>query len=117
MFEIILYSDSIGRSQIGEFIEDLKGSSKSSRINFIKVVAYIRILEEKGTSIGMPVVRYLRDGIWEMRPLSNRILFANVGHDRYLLLHSFRKTTNKTPKKEIDRAKRELADYYRRESI
>ena len=115
MFEIVIYSDSSGRSQICEFVEGLNKNDKDSSINFIKVVSYIRLLAENGTSIGMPVMRYLKDEIWELRPIANRILFANIGNNRYLLLHSFRKTTNKTPQMEIEMAKKELADFKRRE--
>ncbi len=88
---------------------------KNERVSYTKIVAYIRLLVNKGTSAGMPIMRYLKDGIWELRPVSYRILFAFIGNNRYLLLHYFRKTTNRTPQREIDRAKRELEDYLRRE--
>ena len=119
MFKVILYEDSLGRSQVGDFIKDMKEkgeNGRNTRINYTKIVAYIRLLRDKGTSVGMPIMRYLKDGIWELRPVSYRILFAFIGGNRYLLLHYFRKTTNRTPQREIDKAKKELEDYLGREN-
>ena len=79
-----------------------------------KIVAYLNILQEKGTAAGMPMLRHIQDDIWELRPLSYRILFAKAEPDRFVLLHHFRKTTKKTPKKELEKAIRELSDYRRR---
>ena len=52
--------------------------------------------------------------IWELRPLRDRILFAGVYKGEYVLLHQFMKSTQKTPKKEIDKAKSELIDFIKR---
>ena len=49
-----------------------------------------------------------------MRPIRDRILFASVVDRRYLLLHCFMKQTQKTPAREIERAKREFADFIER---
>ncbi len=118
MFEVILYEDSAGKSQVAEFVTSLKNRNdegKNARTSYRKTIAYVRLLAENGTMTGMPVMRYLQDGIWELRPLVYRILFAFVGENRYLLLHSFRKTTKRTPKREIEKAKRELEDFLVRE--
>ena len=118
MYNIIIYEDEKGYSDIKSFISELRKTSKnnkSDRINFEKVIAYIDLLEEMGTWIGEPVTKHLDGDIWELRPLSNRILFAIYDKDSYILLHHFVKKTNKTPKKEIDKAYRELYDFKRRD--
>ena len=117
MYEIDFYEDNRGNSDVADFIKELREKSRTSkeaRINFNKVVAYIDILEEMGTWIGEPFAKYLDGEIWELRPLNNRILFAGYKNNTYVLLHHFLKKTNKTPQREIDRAKRELDDYRRR---
>lgn len=117
MYRIELYEDVHGFSDVAEFIRELRDKSKTSkdaRINFNKVVAYIDVLEEMGTRVGEPVTKHLDGEIWELRPLSNRILYAYFREDTFLLLHHFRKTTRKTPKSEISKAIRELEDYKRR---
>lgn len=120
MYEVLFYSDEKGKSEIVDYIKELKEKSqtdKNARINLNKIVAYIDILSEKGTKIGEPVVKHLDGDIWELRPLSNRILFAYHKDKIYILLHHFIKKTNKTPKREIEQAKRNLKDYIEREKL
>jgi phage-related protein len=52
--------------------------------------------------------------IWELRPLRDRILFAGIVDGSFVLLHGYRKQTQKTPAREIEQAKRELSDYLER---
>ena len=92
MFKIDFYEDNQGKSEVKDFIRDLKKKSKTSKdakIIFHKVVAYIDILEEMGTRVGEPVTKHLDGDIWELRPLSNRILYAYYDNDTFVLLHHF----------------------------
>ena len=115
MYEIIIYQDKNGKSQIMDFLYELVNKNgKDAKINRNKVNDYIQLLAEYGTYIGEPVCKHLEGDIWELRPLDNRILFAGVVDSKFVLLHQFLKKTQKTPKKEIDQAKRELADYLER---
>ena len=115
MYEIIIYQDKNGKSQILDFLYELVNKNgKDAKINRNKVNDYIQLLAEYGTYIGEPVCKHLEGDIWELRPLDNRILFAGVVDGKFVLLHQFLKKTQRTPKKEIDQAKRELADYLER---
>jgi len=117
MYEVIFYSDARGNEPVAELINELRQKSytdKNARINFNKIVAYIDILSEKGTRVGEPVVKHLDGDIWELRPLDYRILFAHSEDKIYILLHHFIKKTNKTPLREIERAKRNFVDYIER---
>jgi len=117
MHEVIFYNDADGNEPIANYIRELRQKSltnKDARINFNKIVAYIDLLCEYGTWIGEPVVKHLDGEIWELRPLSNRLLFAKYKDNIFILLHRFVKKTNKTPPTEIDQAKKLLADYIER---
>ena len=117
MYRIEFYEDEHGYSDVKLFINDLRDKSstnKDARINFNKVVAYLDILEEMGTRVGETVTKHLNGKIWELRPLSNRILYAYYSNNTSVLLHHFVKKTNKTPKKEINKAIREFNDYKKR---
>ena len=115
MYEVIFYHDKNGKSQVLDFLKELvKQKGKDARINANKVNDYIQSLAMYGTYIGEPVCKHLDGEIWELRPLSNRILFAGVVDGKFILLHQFPKKTQKTPKREIEQAKRELADYMER---
>ena len=92
-----------------------KSSSKDSRIKLNKISDYIQALSVYGTGqLTENYVKHLEGEIWELRPIKNRVLFAGIVGGRYVLLHQFRKTTQKTPVKEIEKAKRELADFKER---
>lgn len=117
MFEIRFYEDERGFSDVKSFIKELKeksATSKDAKINFNKIVAYIDVLEEPGTRIGEPVTKHLDGEIWELRPLANRIMYAFYKDNTFILLHHFEKKTKKTPRREIEKAKREFEDYKRR---
>ena len=64
----------------------------------------------------MPIryVKHLDGDIWELRPIRDRILFAAWDGNKFILLHHFIKKTQKTPKRKIDQAKHNLADYMER---
>ena len=120
MYDVIFYSDSKGNEPIAEFIRMLHKRSptdKNARINFNKIVAYINLLSKNGTRIGEPVTKHLDGDIWELRPLDNRILYAYYKGNKFILLHHFIKKTKKLPPKELEQAKRNLADFIERNEI
>ena len=59
-------------------------------------------------------MKHLEGDIWELRPLSDRILFVGWADNRFVLLHHFVKKTPKTPRREIERAQRNFADFMER---
>ena len=112
MFDIEFWEDKKGYSDVADYIENLsKKSDKDSRVNLRKIVAYIDILSEKGNSICHPVARHVDDDIWELRPLDNRFMYAYITGDKIIILSHFIKKTNKTPKVEIEKAKKRLEEY------
>ena len=117
MYDIIFYSDDKGDEPVADYINELRTKSyttKTARINLNKIVAYIDLLCEEGTRVGEPVTKHIDGDIWELRPLRNRILFAYYKDNLFIFLHHFIKKTDKTPPKEINQAKRNLADYIER---
>lgn len=91
-----------------------KRSDKDSRIKLNKIRDYVKVLSEHGTQAGEPYIKHLDGEIWELRPLRDRILFVAWVNGNYVLLHQFMKKTQKTPAREIEKAKRELADLIER---
>ena len=84
--------------------------SKDSRIKLNKLNDYIELLSQHGTRVGEPYIKYLEDEIWELRSLRDRILFVAWIDGCFVLLHHFVKKTQRTPRREIEKAKRELKD-------
>lgn len=119
MHEIIFYEDSSGRKPVLEYMQELeKRKSKDSRIKLNKINDYIQALSVYGAAeLSENYVKHLDGEIWELRPIRDRILFAGVVGGRYVLLHQFMKQTQKTPAREIEKAKRELADFKERSGL
>ena len=119
MHEIIFYEDRSGKKPVLEYIrESEKAKSKDSRIKLNKINDYIQALSLYGTAeLSENYVKHLDGDIWELRPIRDRILFAGVVGGRYVLLHQFMKQTQKTPAREIEKAKRELADFRERSGL
>lgn len=114
MYTIEFYEDSRGYSAIWQFMENLRTkalSNKDARIQYKQIALYLNLLEKNGTYLPEAIVKYLSDGIWELRPGNNRILFFTYVNNTFVLLHHFRKKSQKLPKKEFDQAVRNRTQY------
>ncbi len=83
-----------------------------------KIFRAVDILSDYGPMTKMPHSEYLTDGIFEIRAQSNgniaRVLYFFVVGKQIILTHGFVKKTQKTPSREIEKAKRYRDDYNRR---
>lgn len=115
MYQVIFYQNKNGKSEVLDYMEKLrsKRNNKDARVKINKITAYINQLEKHGLSIGEPYIKHLDSDIWELRPLRDRILFAYWDNNKFILLSQFIKRTQKTPQREIEKAKRLLDDYKR----
>ncbi len=71
-----------------------------------------------GNKLRMPYSRELSDGIFELRTQVgndiSRILYFFIVGKNIILTNGFRKKTEKTPKEEMELAKKYKADYFNR---
>ena len=118
MYKIKFYADNKGREPVKEFLKSLydKGDIMS-RKRADKINKYLAVLRLSGTFIGEPYVKYLGEELWELRPARDRIIFAVCTGSEILLLHQFLKTTQKTPPKEIEIARKRLKDFKTQEEL
>lgn len=108
---IYFYKDKNGNEPVLDYMRELASKKgKDSRIKLNKINDYIELLSQHGTRAGEPYIKHLDAEIWELRPLRDRILFVAWIDGSFVLLHHFVKKTQKTPKRELEQAKRELAD-------
>jgi phage-related protein len=75
--------------------------------------SYVRLtelLEEFGLELRMPHSRALGGGLFELRPRGRegiaRVFYCTKVGRKIIILHSFIKKTNETPKRELDIARR-----------
>ena len=98
-------------------MEGLRGKSlknKDARIQFRQLTLYIELLQNNGTNMSENITKHIDEDIWELRPGNNRVFYFFAAENTFVLLHHFRKQTQKTPSREIEKAKSERDDYLRR---
>ena len=111
LHKIYFYKDRNGNRPVADYIRELaKKTDKDSRVKLHKIQDYINALSEYGLQLREPYIKHIDGEIWELRPLKDRIFFVAWHNGSYVLLHSFMKKTQRTPKREIEQAKRELVD-------
>lgn len=118
MFEIEFYADKNGYSETAEWVMELDKRAqhnKEARVRLKKFAEYTELLRQCGTYIGKPVVKHLEGTeFWELRPTRDRVIFVHIIKNKFLLLNHFVKKTEKTPPREIEKARRMLKDYMER---
>lgn len=113
-YKIEFLKNDKGISESEEYIKELINksfSSKDARIKINKITEYLDGLEKFGVAIGQPVVKHIKDELYELRPLRDRFFFFYQHENKYIMLNHFIKKTQKTPQREIDKAFR-LVVYY-----
>lgn len=120
MYTIEFYEDSRGNSSVWQFLEILRIkalTNKDARIQYKQICLYLNLLEKKGTYLPETITKYIADRIWELRPGNNRILYFSYTNDRFVLLHHFRKKTQKLPRKEFEQAINNRRQYLKRQEV
>lgn len=113
IFKIEYYKSNDGEYPAEEFIlsQNIKMQAKIFR--------NLELLESKGNNLREPYSKHLEDGIFELRnKIGNnitRVLYFFVIGEKIILTNGFVKKTQKTPKGEIDIAKKYRNDYLNRE--
>ena len=98
MYKVVFYKDSQGRSELYERILELAAKSehnKDVRIQHKQIVFYIELLKNQGSNLPTNISKHLQENIYELRPGNNRVLYFFYINDTYVLLHMFRKKTQK----------------------
>ena len=113
-YTVEFYEKTNGKSEIWDFLENLRQKAKTSkdaRIQYRQISLYIQLLQDNGTRLPENITKHIEENIWELRPGNNRVFYFYYDNGTFVLLHSFRKKSQKTPRKEIEKAKAERDDY------
>jgi len=99
---VVFYRTASGTEPVREWLKGLSKRDKKRIGEDIKTVQY-------GWPLGMPLVRKLDHGLWEIRSRLDlriaRILFTLADDGRMVLLHGFIKKSQKTPQTDLRLAK------------
>jgi len=106
ILRVVFYRTAAGNEPVREWLTGLSREDRTSVGFDIKTAQY-------GWPVGMPLIRKLDPGLWEVRVRITtgiaRVLFTVVG-DVMVLLHGFAKKSQKTPAPDLKTAKQRMAD-------
>lgn len=112
MFNIEFYQLPNGDKPVKEFLDGLDNKMRT------KAVYGLSILEEFGNKLREPYSKPIGGGLFELRIKFagdiSRIFYFFVVDNKIILTNGFIKKTMKTPKAEIELARKYKADYERR---
>ena len=114
MYSIVFYEDKNGKSELYQELMELTKkavNNKDARIQLNQINYCVELLKNQGSRLPSNISKHLQGEIWKLRPGNNRVLYFYFENDTFVLLHMFRKQTQKTPKAEIEKAVRECNDY------
>ena len=100
---VLFYKDTDGRCTLDEFIVSRTPREQA------KLLSWIAQLDQEGPNLARPFADLLEDGIHELRiKLTGqriRALYFFCYKEFIVLTHTFEKTTNRVPKREIKKAR------------
>lgn len=109
MFCVDFYRLPNGRAPVEDFLDGLNIKMRN------KALDSLLLLEEFGNNLREPYSKSIGDGLFELRIKFSsdisRIFYFFFADNKVILTNGFIKKTRKTPKVEIDLAKKYKADY------
>ena len=106
ILDVVFYKTESGNEPVRDWLKGLSREDRKSIGEDIKTAQY-------GWPLGMPLIRKLERGLWEVRSnISTGIarVFFTVQEGLMILLHGFVKKSQKTPPNELDTARRRLSN-------
>ncbi|MDK4481523.1 type II toxin-antitoxin system RelE/ParE family toxin [Fusobacterium necrophorum] len=112
MWKVEYYEKENGKIPVFDFIES------TDKKMMTRIFQKMRLLEEYGDTLKEPYSKYLQKGIFELRVSSDtnisRIFYFFFWNKKIILTNGFIKKTQKTPKKEIEKALEYKKEFERR---
>lgn len=105
MWQILFYTDHRGKCPPIEFIDSLPVVDQA------KIRNDLRLLEEFGPKLGMPHAKKIHGRLWELRPGGVRIFYFTYISNQFVVLHGYRKQSQKAPAREIEIALRRMKEF------
>lgn len=108
VLEVRFYATAQGREPVRDWLKSLSPEARKTIGEDLKTVQF-------GWPLGMPLVRKMEAGLWEVRSTTDagiaRVLFTTVG-PVMVLLNGFVKKTAKTPPDDLKLASRRMKEVH-----
>jgi phage-related protein len=104
MWSIFFYKDRRGKCPPLDFIEGLPVIEQA------KIRNALRLLQEFGKNLGMPHGKPIQGKLWELRPGGIRLFYFAYIEKQFVILHGYRKQSQKAPGREIEIALKRMEE-------
>ncbi|PIQ83072.1 MAG: hypothetical protein COV76_00595 [Candidatus Omnitrophica bacterium CG11_big_fil_rev_8_21_14_0_20_64_10] len=106
--QVVYYVDARGCSPVLSLLQELPAKEQQ------KILAYVSYLEERGEELRRPISDYVGDKLYELRPGGHRVLYFFMLRGCAVIVHLFRKKTDRLPESEKKIALSRMQDFLRR---
>jgi phage-related protein len=106
MIAIEFYLTASGRSPVAEYVQALPLDERA------EIDAVLEDLAAHGLKAPLVSMRQIEGKLWELRiPPRTRIFYVMIEGTRMILLHAYKKQSQKAPPREIETARRRMAAF------
>ena len=99
-WSVEFYLDDRGESPVELFLLSLQPAERAAMLRGIALLATY------GVQLRMPYARGIEGDLWELRAGAGRVFYFIFRGRRCILLHGYRKKTQRAPRREIEVARR-----------
>ena len=107
-WRVEFYSDDRGRIPAYEFVTSLAPGEHAAALRALDLLA------QYGPRLGMPHARPIEGRLWELRAGPGRLFYFLYTGERFIVLHGYRKKTQRASRREIDTALRRMNEVLER---
>jgi phage-related protein len=100
--EIIYFCQASGKQPVKQYIDALPTADAAA------VLASLESLKRSGLKNTLVSLKPIAGKLWELKISAHRVFYVMVTGDVIVLLHAYKKQTQKAPKKEIDLAQKRM---------
>lgn len=104
---IVFFTTASGQMPVRRYLDNLERRSLAA------INVALNDLHTQGMSGATVDTRKLRVGLWELKVGLHRVVFTQLDHGQIVLLHAFRKQSQRTPLVELTTARSRLARFLR----
>ncbi|OGY23012.1 MAG: hypothetical protein A2172_03430 [Candidatus Woykebacteria bacterium RBG_13_40_15] len=90
--------------RVNQFVETLADTDQG------RIVGYFDLFNQYQFTLPGKYLKKLDKNLWELRPGNIRLILGKV-KSRIIVVNAFKKKSQKTPKNEIETAKKRLGEY------
>ncbi len=112
--DLIFYTKNNGKSPVADSIKDLSNEDKA------RVLGCLKNIEELGLDSPRVAFRQIEGKLWEIKikakDNSYRIFYVIINKNTFILLHIYKKKSQKAPIKELDLAKKRMKEVLKDET-